>query len=233
MQSKHQQIRHWILTRIHDGRLPVGSKVPTEVELMETFNVSRNPVQKAMSDLVASGYLVRRRGYGTTVASAGFQSNVHRSMDSDLGVREFGHVHKVISTRTTSADACELSAGFIPDKTPVAEILRLKESEAHEPLALERCVIDLTVAPNILDADLSELVSLAYLAQQGVAVTRSTSTIRAMHLAKDEAQILDVTTLTPVIRQTRVSFGAENRVIEVSSYTFHPIRASLEVNQIE
>lgn len=233
MQSKHQQIRHWILTRIHDGRLPVGSKVPTEVELMETFKVSRNPVQKAMGDLVANGYLVRRRGYGTTVASAGFQSNLQRTLDANLGVREFGHVHRVISTRTTSADACALSAGIIPDRTPVAEILRVKESEAHEPLAIERCVIDLTIAPNILDADLSELVSLAYLSEQGVSVTTSTSTIRAMHLAEDEAQILDVTTVTPVIRQIRISYGVESRVIEVSSYTFHPIRASLEVNQIE
>lgn len=54
--------------RAHLSGLSVGSQVPTEAELTETFHVGRSTIRKAMQLLVDEGVLIRRRGKGTFIA---------------------------------------------------------------------------------------------------------------------------------------------------------------------
>lgn len=48
---------------------PVGSLIPSETELEETFKVSKITVRKAVEILVQEGYLEKKSGKGTTVIS--------------------------------------------------------------------------------------------------------------------------------------------------------------------
>jgi len=52
---------------IRQGQLPPGEKLPTEVELMARFDVSRTVVREALSKLQASGLVETRHGVGTFV----------------------------------------------------------------------------------------------------------------------------------------------------------------------
>jgi DNA-binding FadR family transcriptional regulator len=54
-------------TRIRDGRLPAGAKLPTEAEFMTEFQVSRTVVREAISRLQAAGLVETRHGVGTFV----------------------------------------------------------------------------------------------------------------------------------------------------------------------
>ena len=49
------------------GRLPAGSKLPTEASFMETFGVSRTVVREAISRLQAAALVETRHGIGTFV----------------------------------------------------------------------------------------------------------------------------------------------------------------------
>lgn len=53
--------------RILSGFYPVNSNLPTEMSLMEEFEVSRITVRQAMEKLIAAGLIARRRGKGTVV----------------------------------------------------------------------------------------------------------------------------------------------------------------------
>jgi DNA-binding LacI/PurR family transcriptional regulator len=53
--------------QIRDGSLPAGSRLPTELELAERFNVSRGTVRQAMTTLVNEGLVERVQGRGTFV----------------------------------------------------------------------------------------------------------------------------------------------------------------------
>ena len=55
--------------RITNGVNPVGSILPTEAEITETFNVSRITAKRALDELAAEGLVERTRGRGTTVTS--------------------------------------------------------------------------------------------------------------------------------------------------------------------
>ncbi len=45
-----------------------GKKLPNEVELSKELNISRNTLRQAINKLVLEGRLIRKTGYGTTVA---------------------------------------------------------------------------------------------------------------------------------------------------------------------
>jgi len=61
------QIADRLRERIARGEYPVGSKLPTELELTRELGVSRNSVREATRSLVHSGLLAARAGDGTYV----------------------------------------------------------------------------------------------------------------------------------------------------------------------
>ena len=62
-----KQVYDAIRERIEDGELASGAKLPTELELMQHFAVSRTTVSRALHDLELQGFIRRRRGSGTYV----------------------------------------------------------------------------------------------------------------------------------------------------------------------
>src|SRR3954463_13713432 len=63
----YQRISEDLLQKISSGALPVGSLLPTEMALMDTYQASRNTVRAALQQLQARGLISRRRNRGTMV----------------------------------------------------------------------------------------------------------------------------------------------------------------------
>ena len=223
VKAKHVEIREWIEQEIHSGRLVVGDRLPTERELMERFDVSRNPVQTAMTKLVETGLVRRRRGSGTVVASTGLRSSLLRFLHASTEGPEIEGLHRVVSTRVLAAEAHPLAADLFPDGTPVVELVRIKLDGHGDGIVVERCVIDLMLAPNILNEDLAALTTAAH----------STSVLAATHLSAGDARHLDIETTTPVVRQVRTLHTGNGRPVERLEMFFHPTKLTLEVTQIE
>ena len=68
--SKHSEISRHLETEIGAGKYGAGSRLPSEVQLVEQFNVSRPTVARALRDLEAKGMIERRAGSGTYVRSS-------------------------------------------------------------------------------------------------------------------------------------------------------------------
>ena len=63
-----RQLYHGLRRRILEGRLPLGSRLPSTRILAGELGISRNTVLTAYDQLVAEGYLEGKRGAGTRVA---------------------------------------------------------------------------------------------------------------------------------------------------------------------
>ena len=63
----YYQIASLLRRKIELGELPPGSKLPREVDLAKTYDVSRVPIRQALSLLAADGLILRGRGSGTFV----------------------------------------------------------------------------------------------------------------------------------------------------------------------
>lgn len=231
--AKHLEIRESIESDIHRGIYEVGAKLPTEREFMERFGVSRNPVQKAMSALVEAGLVARRRGAGTVVASTGLRSNLLRMMDPSLTGPEVDGDHRVLNVQVSSAESFDLSRHAFTHGQPTALLTRVKLSGEEKPLALERCVINLVHAPELLSQNLETLTTVAYYNSLGLGVRRANTVLTAVHLNAEDAGDLDISTKGPVIRQERTTHLHDDSVIEVAEFFLHPHNMTLEVSQID
>ena len=57
----YYQLYTILLNRIKMGELQPGDMLPTEVSLVEEYNVSRATVRQAILDLARNGYVVREK----------------------------------------------------------------------------------------------------------------------------------------------------------------------------
>lgn len=68
-QTRIRQTIERLTAAIADGSWPVGSKIPTEPQLVDALGVGRNTVREAVRALVHAGVLEVRQGSGTYVIS--------------------------------------------------------------------------------------------------------------------------------------------------------------------
>ena len=80
-QPRYQDVADVLIDEIASGDFPIGSMLPTELELCERFGVSRYTVREALRRLEEMGLVVRRQGSGTVVqatnAGTGFVQTLH------------------------------------------------------------------------------------------------------------------------------------------------------------
>ncbi|MGJ8454669.1 GntR family transcriptional regulator [Pseudothermotoga sp. U03pept] len=67
MVPKYKFIEQALIKELKSGRYSAGGRLPTEKELMEQYNASRETVRKALDRLAVRGVIVRKPGVGTFV----------------------------------------------------------------------------------------------------------------------------------------------------------------------
>ncbi|QMU71911.1 FadR/GntR family transcriptional regulator [Streptacidiphilus sp. P02-A3a] len=106
------QVIAQLRAQITSGEWPVGSRIPTEVELVEQLGVARNTVREAVRALAHNGLLDIRQGSGTYVlATSELAGVMHRRFaDADhdqvieLRLALEAAAARLAATRRTSAD---------------------------------------------------------------------------------------------------------------------------------
>jgi len=101
----HQKILHDIEGRIVSGEWPRGFRLPFEVELAKSYQVSRITVNKVLTKLVDAGLIDRRRKGGSFVASPQIQAAILEIHDIKEEVRQLqcSYHFKLLHTRSRKA----------------------------------------------------------------------------------------------------------------------------------
>lgn len=79
---RYQRIQRVLEERLAAGQYPVGTLMPTEVELASEFETSRFTVREALRYLTDRGYIERKQGMGTRVVAIDPRSEYAQSFDS-------------------------------------------------------------------------------------------------------------------------------------------------------
>lgn len=74
-QKLSQAVVEKIIEKIQSGELAVAEKIPTELELIEQFEVSRSVIREAITELRSLGYVETRHGIGTFVKEQIIEQN--------------------------------------------------------------------------------------------------------------------------------------------------------------
>ncbi len=124
---------------IEKGQYPVGSLLPTELELCERYEVSRHTARAALAQLISAGLVDRRPGAGTRVIAQNAAMRYEHEIDTVDLLMQYGN-----STRLQVISAHRLAApADIARQLEIAEgkdylrlyTLRLEEP-SRQPLAV-------------------------------------------------------------------------------------------------
>lgn len=74
----YRGLRQALQELIGDGRIPLGTRLPSERAVSQTLAVSRNTVTRAYVDLVAAGFATARQGAGTYAAVPQDRQRAHQ-----------------------------------------------------------------------------------------------------------------------------------------------------------
>lgn len=139
------QVLTVLRANIADGSWPVGSRIPTEPQLVDELGASRNTIREAVGALVQVGMLERRQGSGTYVVS---DSEVGEAIGARLTQAE--HRHSLELRLAIDVMAAELAArrrtdDAVTDLLAVAERRKAAHSDqvalAAADLELHRAVV--------------------------------------------------------------------------------------------
>ncbi|GGV47594.1 FadR/GntR family transcriptional regulator [Streptomyces spectabilis] len=95
-----EQVIAALRTQISSGEWPVGSRIPTEPELVEQLGVARNTVREAVRALAHNGLLDIRQGSGTYVVATSELAGVMQRRFADADPR---HIAELRATLESSA----------------------------------------------------------------------------------------------------------------------------------
>ncbi|MGW6455806.1 FadR/GntR family transcriptional regulator, partial [Streptomyces sp. NPDC055078] len=86
------QVIAQLRNQITSGVWPVGSRIPTEPELVEQLGVARNTVREAVRALAHNGLLDIRQGSGTYVLATSELAGVMHRRFAEAGPRDVAEV---------------------------------------------------------------------------------------------------------------------------------------------
>lgn len=90
---QYKQISEELIQQIESGEFTINSKLPSEKELCNQYDVSRITVRKALAELEEKGYITRRQGQGSFVKKrdAYADSEVSFIDNNSEDLRRLGH----------------------------------------------------------------------------------------------------------------------------------------------
>ena len=172
---------------VYDSKEPI----PSERELMETYQVSRITIRKAIDELVTEGYLYKVQGKGTYVKTDEGSNNLFS---------------------ITSCTEDVLKLGLTPSKKVVVA--------DKEPLNYTLTFLPEKIFPSLSKYDLKkeslyQIITEVY----GVKITKARRTIEAIGAQDEIAEYLDIEEGTPIILFRCITYGIVNgREIPIENF---------------
>jgi DNA-binding GntR family transcriptional regulator len=222
------QVTAQLEAAIDAGDLAPGDRLPNEIVLADTLGLSRPTMRRALEELVDKGLLVRKRGYGTEVAS----TQVHRrveltSLYDDLDAAGKSPTTEVLKFDPACVNATAAAAIGAAGSAPLVYVERLRYADAR-PLAL----MHNWLPPSYADLSKDELASdglYRILRSRGVQPQVAKQRITAHAASQREARLLKIRRGRPLIAMQRTAYDADGRVIEYGDHVYRADGYAIEV----
>lgn len=225
-----EDVRRRIVRLIATGALSPGSRLGTEREMSERFNVSRVTVRSAILPLSRAGILERRTGRagGTFVRSdlVPREAAEHLGLPTRLAATGHTTLTTVLSTRRAPATEIEAIALGLRAGDELVVIERLREADGI-PLSLDKAHFPLALTPGLLDQPLGGSIYALLRDRYAIEPHQVTEEISVVSASRHEARTLDVPERSPLLQLIRVARDQSGRAFEYSEDLFRADRVRL------
>ena len=186
----YAQLTGIIKNAITSGAVKVGDLLPSEAELCERFEISRNTVRQAIGSLEEAGFVVRKRGKGTFVADPSTRrKGVQYSFTTEISSMGKHPSSTLVSFEVTEPPAKIKRLMSLEDGVKVYCFTRVRNVDG-EPLILETSYYPQHIYPN-LTREMPETHSFySLLYHVGVVPFAAEDSYEAVTLGAYEAKLL-------------------------------------------
>jgi GntR family transcriptional regulator len=221
---RYLQLAHRLLGAIRDGSYPVGSLLPTEVELSSQYRVSRQTVRQAIGELRQQNILSARKGVGTRVEA---RTQARRFSYSVMSANDLVDIATESELIVGRSETIEARAGLAADlgcrsghRWQHLGCRRYVDGEPR-PLSWVDVYIDGRLAPSLkLPKVFRTALFLILERQSGEVLTQIRQEIRATILDEAMSQRLNAEQGAPALEITRRYFSTGRRLVLVAINTF-------------
>ena len=224
-------VRSELKQLIVSGKCPVGSRLPSESDLCDQYNVSRITLREAVQGLVQEGYVVRRQGSGTYVTR---RPKLQNSLDTNFSYTEYlEHAgiragKKLLSAKMPDADGETAEALSVEPGTRVVEVRRLRTADGRPAVysvdALPADIVSVTADRKALRGSLYRL-----LAEKGHPVDHGEAIVAPAVAQRELAQLLDVENGTLLQHLKQIDYDGRDRAVMYSLEWHVPSVSELRV----
>ncbi|MGC8778569.1 MAG: GntR family transcriptional regulator, partial [Candidatus Caldatribacteriaceae bacterium] len=153
----YQQLKNILKGQILSGILKPGDQIPSETDLSRIYGVSQITVRQAVKSLVEEGFLYRKQGRGTFVASPKLRRRLPKLYSFSEDMVELGLQPSSKLLEETVIEADEELAELLrlpPSNRRVNKLVRVRIANG-EPILIERTLIPVYLCPDLFTEDLT------------------------------------------------------------------------------
>jgi GntR family transcriptional regulator len=225
----YQQIYEILRGQLTHGKWAPGENFPTELDLINEFQVSRVTIRQVMDRLASEGFIYRQRGRGTFVAEPTLEEGLTRiiSFTEDMRRRGLAARTKVLASKIQKATDDVALALRMKAGEEVAYLKRLRSAN-NEPMCIEESHLNYKLCPGILEYDFSvqplrEILESKY----RIRITRALQKIHAVVSDNEMSRMLKTPNPSALLFIERTSFNEYDTPVEFLRLYFRGDRYSL------
>lgn len=191
-------------------------KIPSENELMSSFNISRNTVKKALDELVQEGALKRVKGKGTFVTKPKFEQSLAGFYSFSKVMESQGIKSKdiIISIKDKLASSHIANQLKIYKNDEVIELQRLRCAN-EEAIIFETSYMPKNLIPFLSQKELENSSLYDYFEKEyNIFVTSAKETFEPVLTQEYESFHLGVANGLPALLLDRLAYNSKGKPVE-------------------
>jgi GntR family transcriptional regulator len=224
----YSQVAESLVASIRSGQYPVGSLLPTEMELCALHGASRPTIRAALAELQSMGMVLRRKRVGTRVEAVSASTGYSQSLGSleDLTQMAAHQTRLVQKTETLVADkalaaeiGCTVGSSWVR-----MDMLRLGvDDDVQRPIGMTRVYVAAAYSdiPKLLKRSPRALISTLIESHYGRRIAEVEQTIQAVELPAALEAALGAKAGSPALKMVRRYLDNTNNLVE-ATVTIHP-----------
>lgn len=228
----YHQLKNILKRKIVNEEWPIGSLIPTELELIEEYQVSRTTVREAVLELVNQGLLQKKQGKGTIVTSSKVEEKLGKLTGFAEEILEKGlkHSARLLSSEFKKNRYYEISKLGLEEGDSVFFIDRIRLAD-NEPIAFERSCWPEHIGELLVKEDLNTIAFYKVLEEKhGIVLKEANETIHAVNATLYEADLLSVSQGDALLERRRISYDIHGKAIEYTKTKYRNDKYSYKVN---
>lgn len=218
----YYQLYTMLRDAIVSGALRSGSKMPSEMELAEMFNVSRNTSRRALDELAIEKMVLRRPGRGTVVDYNKQLDQIHAPLtDLMQGLDEIERNTKVTALKINFAvPPVEVLDKFKTGPRKLCNLHRLRNT--HGVPFVYYNTWTLGFDRSLTKQKLRTNARFELFVEYGIEIARLEQFLSAERANPEVARALTIGTGKPLLKRIRYSYNKDGELVDFLTGLYNP-----------